>query len=42
MWTVLLTTGPATAVYVHLGRWTERLAGAVFIAFGARLVWERT
>jgi threonine/homoserine/homoserine lactone efflux protein len=38
----LLTTSRAAAAYVRLRRWLDRMAGAVFMAFGARLILERT
>jgi threonine/homoserine/homoserine lactone efflux protein len=38
----LLTTRRAAAAYGRLRRWLDRLAGAVFMSFGARLILERT
>ena len=38
----LLSTPPMAAAYLRLRRWIDRLAGAVFIGFGARLILERS
>ena len=37
----LLSLGPIATVYRHGRRWIDRSAGAIFIAFGARLATDR-
>jgi threonine efflux protein len=37
----LLTAPPAAAAYARLRRWIDRVAGAAFIGFGAKLALER-
>jgi threonine/homoserine/homoserine lactone efflux protein len=37
----LLSLGPFTTVYLNSRRWIDRTAGAIFIAFGARLAADR-
>jgi threonine/homoserine/homoserine lactone efflux protein len=34
----LVSTGPITAAYTAARRWIDRLAGAIFIGFGAKLI----
>ena len=36
-----LTTRRAANVYARMRRWIDRVAGAVFVLFGARLIAER-
>jgi threonine/homoserine/homoserine lactone efflux protein len=39
---MLLSTPAARAIYVRLGRWIERLIGALLVGFGLRLIYDRS
>lgn len=38
----VLTTRPAAAAFARGRRWIDRIAGCIFVGFGARLILERT